>query len=109
ACRSRQPAGPIELIARSLLPSSRSEAVSSRRIHSGLWPEIRLPLFGTRPSWTFATAVFTLIQLHRGLSGEAAFSLAPPTPVVAGLFGGSAFCLALLISPSLSRQVTSSV
>src|SRR5262245_16430426 len=39
ACRSRQPARPIQLIARNLLPSSRSEAVSSRRIHNGLWPE----------------------------------------------------------------------
>src|SRR5262249_61986164 len=33
ACRSRQPARPIQLIARNLLPSSRSEAGSFCRIH----------------------------------------------------------------------------
>ena len=62
ACRSCQPARPIQLIARNLLPSSRSEAVSSRRIHHGLSPEIRRPLSGTRPSWTFATPLQTQLQ-----------------------------------------------
>ena len=62
ACRSPQPARPISLIARNLLPNSRSEAVSSRRIHSGLWPEIRRLSFGTHPSWTFATPLQTQMR-----------------------------------------------
>ena len=62
ACRSRQPARPIQLIARNPLPNSRSEAVSPRRIHSGLWPEIRRLLSGTHPSWTFATPLQTQMQ-----------------------------------------------
>lgn len=59
ACRSRQPARPIQPDARNLLPSSRSEAGSSGRIHSEPWPEIRRLLSGTHPSWTFATPLKT--------------------------------------------------
>jgi hypothetical protein len=52
ACRSRQAARLIQLAASNLLPNSRNEAGSSRRIHSAPWPEIRLLLSGTHPSWT---------------------------------------------------------
>src|SRR5262245_39889190 len=62
ACRSPQPARPTSLTARNLLPSSRSEAVSSRRMHRGLWPEIRRLLSGTHPAWTFATPLQTQMR-----------------------------------------------
>src|SRR5262245_63907939 len=62
ACRSPQPARLIQLDARNLLPNSRSETVSCRWIHSGLWPEIRRLLSDTHPSWTFATPLQTQMR-----------------------------------------------